>query len=514
MTLRWRCFAQTSLRIFCLNPQCPAYRPPQRHHHRFLHFSRIRHQKDDDEEDIFAEEENGKPDPEQERELQELYSRGKQTDNRGKEGEEEKKSRQPRKKNHNEREESPKALTSLTQLDAGMDDEDLGLKTMRRRAKVAFRRWLMQEAPVLREYPQYLLQGIEEERIEKLRKGSEDRMFSRMNDFYDSLTLEEILAGKLAMKTDKKGRILPNQKRERHPHPAPFQQVMTGKILLDISAKEFESRVLALLARYDHGLSLLYKNYIDWSDYQLQKRQLWFLFPPKVHYRDVVEHLWKLQPGLEGKLAAEEDAEELSEGLHSNEEPWQDEYDEHGNAVPIESSPTLESADMTTESASTEQLYETGTTSKPSKPETPTSDESTIIAERNALKTEMPVPAYKVEPMDPPALDLGTYFGPEVGMTVGFPVLPIAASNYANRSLRYPFPSNRLFKPWRPLSHSTRLRMFDAWREGLGLRNIAWMGGVSWRRADGIIGIMKREWQFVAEVMSPCSSLFPASLLL
>jgi hypothetical protein len=42
--------------------------------------------------------------------------------------------------------------------------------------------------------------------------------------------------------------------------------------------------------------------------------------------------------------------------------------------------------------------------------------------------------------------------------------------------------------------------MFDAWREGLGLRNVAWLGGVSWRRVDGIIGILKKEWDFIKKV--------------
>ena len=520
MILRRRCFTQTSVRVFCLNPQCPAYHLPNDRRRRSIHPSLPR-QQNDDEENIFDVEDR-KEDPDEEKGLKDLYTAGGK-DLQGKGGEEEEggqSRRSPQTKKETERDDDRSGrLTSLTELDASMDDEDLGLKGMRRKAKVDFRRWLIQQAPFFRNYPQHLLQDIEARRVDKLRKGSEDRMFARMNTFYKSLTLEEILAGKLAMKTDKKGRILPNQKRPQQPEPTPFRQVMTGEILLDISAKEFESRVLALMARYDSGLSTLYKNYIDWSDYQLQKQKLWFRFPVNPIYKDVVARLGALQPAQEVKPKGEEEGvEEEQKELQREEEEPENQLDESGNPMPSEEPPidtvspheneveaisTSESADVTTASSSTEMPTETSGASEQAESETPTSDDSSTIAERNAVQSTAPVPAYKVEPVDSPGVDLATYTGPRVGSTIGFPFLPIPASHYANPDHRSPFPHNPRFRPWRPISHSTRLRMFDAWREGLGLRNIAWIGGVSWRRADGIIGIMKREWQFVKEVMSP-----------
>ena len=50
--------------------------------------------------------------------------------------------------------------------------------------------------------------------------------------------------------------------------------------------------------------------------------------------------------------------------------------------------------------------------------------------------------------------------------------------------------------------------MFEAWREGLGLRNVAWLGGISWRRADGIIGILKKEWEFIEKVPFSITIIF------
>jgi hypothetical protein len=427
------------------------------------------------------------------------------------------------------------AFTSIGQVDAVLDDEDLGLKTMPRRAKVPFRKWLLEDGTFRKEYPNYLVADIEAQRIEKLRKASEERLFARMNAFFDSLSLEEIIAGKLAMKTDKKGRILPNQPRHPQPEPTPFQQVMSGEIVLDLSAKEFESRVLALMSRWSSGLAALYKNYIDWSDYQLQKQRLWFWFSSKRHHGDVVERLWALnvEVGMEG----------------GNEGPWeleggdegQRKFDEFGIPINFDGSEdtftstvrgkgvssTIEATDVTTTLATESETTDIETTSsveQPQETDTPsesdqsailTAEESAVMAEQHAVVSLTNVPKYTVEPMEetvPRTLDLGEHIGPKVSTVVPFPFLGIPNSNYINTALPYPFPFNQYFRPWRPISHSTRLRMFDAWREGLGLKNIAWMSGVSWRRADAIIGIMKREWKFVAEVIIPLS--YPVSPVL
>jgi hypothetical protein len=360
-------------------------------------------------------------------------------------------------------------------------------------------------------------------------------MFARMNVFFSSLSLEEIIAGKLAMKTDKKGRILPNQHRHPQPEPTPFQQVMSGAIVLNLSAKEFESRVLALMSRWSTGLAALYKNYIDWSDYQLQKQRLWFRFGSQGYYRDVVERLWALNADVAPKDGIEAPME-LEGGDEGNLK-----FDEFG--IPLNSdrleeaftsvvrgrggSSDTEATDMTTvldtESETTDieatsnmetaeaksangQPQEADTPSESNQSTILTAEESAFIAEQHAVLSPDDAPKYTVDPMEetvPPTLDLGEYLGPKVSTAVPFPFLGTPPSNYVNPILRHPFPFNEHFHPWRPISHSTRLRMFDAWREGLGLKNIAWMGGVSWRRADAIIGIMKREWRFVAEVINP-----------
>ena len=49
---------------------------------------------------------------------------------------------------------------------------------------------------------------------------------------------------------------------------------------------------------------------------------------------------------------------------------------------------------------------------------------------------------------------------------------------------------------------------------GLGLRNVAWMGGVSWRRTDGIIGILKKEWEFAEKVYFPPSEVSMALVMM
>ena len=94
--------------------------------------------------------EDRKEDPDEEKDLKDLYTTGGKERQRKEEEEEESgKSRRPvqREKDGERDEDRAGRLTSLAELDASMDDEDLGLKGMRRKAKVDFRRWLIQQAP-------------------------------------------------------------------------------------------------------------------------------------------------------------------------------------------------------------------------------------------------------------------------------------------------------------------------------------------------------------------------------
>lgn len=311
---------------------------------------------------------------------------------------------------------------TLEQIDLAMSVEDLGLRSVARTRKRQFIRWLKQEGAKYEYFPQHVVMAIEEKRVEKARKRAEYRMFVRMNRFYDSLTIEEIKEGQLVdtgvrtkgMKPERIDALRPLQE-----SPTPFEKLMSGEEELDeLTTKEIESRVLKLLKQHDEKLHTMYKNYIDWSDYQIQKRTMWFSFPDKPLYAPIIDRIRGPDP---------------------------------------ESLPT---------------------------PEETTSTET---------ETE----------------DLAYYYGPRIPENTLFPILPEGKSHYLNPAEDTPFLLNRSFKPWRPISHATRMRMFHAWREGLGLRNIAWLGGVSWRRADGIIGILKKEWEFVEKVrIHPCGVKF------
>jgi hypothetical protein len=304
---------------------------------------------------------------------------------------------------------------TLFEIDQNMSIEELGLKSVPRKQKREFIRWLKQEGQRYEHFPQDILMSIEERRIEKARKASEDRMFAKMNAFYNSLTLDQI-----------RGREWENAENETKNEPTsdisveetnletseivgeqskltPFERVIRSEVDIGLTPKQLESRVLSLLKKHDAQLHRLYKNYIKWCDYQLQKRTIWFEFIDRPGVEDVLD---RIRGG--------------------------------------EDNPT-----------------------------------SSFGTSRN---------------------DLAHYYGPRMRPEVEFPILPKNNSHYVRYLDTVPFQNNSAFKPSRPLSHTKRLQMFDAWREGLGLRNVAWLGGVSWRRVDGIIGILKREWQYVNEV--------------
>jgi hypothetical protein len=239
-----------------------------------------------------------------------------------------------------------------------------------------------------------------------------------MNAFFNSLTSKEIEQGKLNASETQRGQRVSLEE------PTPFQKLMADERSAE-DRKSVESKVLALLQKYDLKTWTMYKNYIGWSDFKLQKQTVWFKFvaTPKTlpQYGDLITRLQRI-------------------AALSNENP-----------------------------------------------------------ERKKQKN-----------------DLENYVGPSIGNTPIYSLpaimphyfLPLDAGDKTDKETSIvvptsPFLQNNDFKPWKPLSHKTRQQMFDAWREGLGLRNIAWMGGVSWRRVDGIIGILKREWDFVQQVISP-----------
>jgi hypothetical protein len=307
--------------------------------------------------------------------------------------------------------ESEQRKMTLLQIDRSMTIDELGLRTVARRPKRLFIRWLIVQGSMYEHFPQHIVMEIEERRVEKARKRAEDRMFARMNKFYNSLTLEEIVEGRLIEEKERKSNMKPEEVdalRPSQPEPTPFKRLLTGEEPREMTPKQIESKVLMLLKQHDEKLHTMYRNYIDWSDYQLQKRRIWFTFPDTPLFADVIERLCGPDP--------------------------------------------------------------------------------------EALESEQP---------DPP--DLSEYYGPQLPDDTTFPTVPRSKTHYSYGNST-PFPSNGTFKPWRPIPHSLRLKMFDAWREGLGLRNAAWLGGVSWRRAGAIIGIMKREWEFVQKVSIPIPS--------
>ena len=304
-----------------------------------------------------------------------------------------------------EPEEAPKISLSANEL---------GLGYIRRYNKKTFVRWLILDGPERGYfYPQWLGMEIEGQRVERARKKAEDRMFQRMNMFFDSLTTDEILHSLTAnenseqkedesVKSEPHDWSQPSTLRPRLPEPTPISQLLSGAIQSKFTPQQIEGRALILLKQYDPQLHSMYRKYIDWSDYTLQKQRLYFRFPNNKKFKDVVERL----------QGAPFKREEVAKG------------------------------------------------------------------------------------------DLSKYFGKRIPFGTVFPFLPRRQSNYLLPT-NHPYHLNKFFKPWRPIPYKLRVKMFDAWREGLGLRNVAWLGGVSWRRADGIIGILKREWDFVAKVIIP-----------
>lgn len=288
-----------------------------------------------------------------------------------------------------------------------MTAADMGLKRVRRLVRRNFLRWVNQAGRYFEHFPPRLVHLIEERRVEKIRKRAEDRMFARMNTFFNSLTHKEIETRNLQEPTKK---VENGPERVSLESPTPFQQLVPKSGDPDLS-KEFESKVLALLKLYDPKTHTMYRNYIEWSDYKLQKYSMRFNF----------------------------------------------------TRVSEEQSNPRDCGDLVTRLTHLQQH-------------------------------------------DPNSEDLAYHFGKPFD---GDEILPYIDHVWHWYGRRTPFRTNPTFKPWRPLSHKTRQQMFDAWREGLGLRNIAWLGGVSWRRADGVVGILKREWEFVQQVLSlPCKSRF------
>ena len=386
-------------------------------------------------------------------------------------------------------EDEERGFQTSDQIDASMSIEELGLKKMTRKAKQSFLRWIMQEGTRYERFPQHILWQLEERRIEKARKGSEDRMFQRMNTFFNTLSLEEIERGELVVMLDEKGRKK-TVKREQQPEPSPFQQLMTGKIKKGMNLKQIESKALSLLGQYDQKLHTLYRNYIDWCDYQLQKRRIWFEFPNSQKYADVVARSRAL---TEDEVYKQEQRINMEEEKKAAKGRKRVEIPMETKAI-IPDGIQLDAIEKTNKTLDDATDQTTITESENATKQPGESEETTKVSEKEVqLESEDPLQEE----------DLPHYLGPRIDESVKFPFLGTPNSNYLINRDHTPFRLNRTFKPWRPIPHSKRLQMFDAWREGLGLRNVAWLGGVSWRRVDGIIGILKREWEFVEKVLIP-----------
>ena len=390
-------------------------------------------------------------------------------------------------KRSREEEDEERGFQTYDQIDASMSIEELGLKKMTRKGKQSFLRWVMQEGTRYDRFPQHILMQLEERRIEKARKGSEDRMFQRMNEFFNTLSLQEIEQGKLLVTVDEKGqrKIV---EREQQPDPTPFQQLTAGQMKTGMNSKRIESKALSLLRQYDQELHTLYKNYIEWSDYQLQKRRIWFEFLSTPNYADVIA---RSRPLTEDEVFEREERrikeEEMAKAAKGRKTP-----DTPGQLKAT----TQEGLQLD----ATEQAKET--LSEAAEPITATDAKNTT--EQPVERTETATEPESQETEDQsPGEDLAYHLGPRIDESIKFPILGTPGSNYLASYGNSPFRLNEAFKPWRPIPHSMRLQMFDAWRDGLGLRNVAWLGGVSWRRVDGIIGILKREWEFVEKVPFP-----------
>ena len=329
----------------------------------------------------------------------------------------------------------PKPRRSLEEIDRTIGSKELGydFDRVRNKAKRNLIVWLEVHSAKQRHYPQHLIMDLEERRVEKARERAEKRMFTGLNDFYDSLSVEEIVQKKLNLVPvslrDKYGR----KYRPPQPEPTPLSQLLNGQIPTALSKQEIESNVLSLLDGHNPYLHKLYREYVRWSDYKLQKQTIWFQFPDTQDFAEVVARL----RGIDTQLEPEGDKK----------------FDDDSNSE---------------------------------------------VRDKHDVDEDHKKGDKKVKSVADDDHDLSKYFGRPVPYLMSFPVVPIESSHYLGKG--HPFPLNGTFRPGRPVPHETRLKMFDAWREGLGLRNTAWIGGVSWRRADAIVGILKREWQYVDQV--------------
>ena len=283
----------------------------------------------------------------------------------------------------------------------------------------------------------------------------------------------------------RKGKIV---EREQQPEPTPFQQLTTGQMKTEMNLKQIESKALSLLRQYDQELHTLYKNYIDWSDYQLQRRRIWFEFPNTPKYADVIA---RSRPLTEDEVF-EQEQRRMKEEETAKAAKAREKVETAGQVK----STTQEGLRLDSNEQTKEKLSEA------TEPITATDGKNTTEQPSKQQKRP-PNPNYKKRKINPRGEDLAYHLGPRIDESIKFPILGTPSSNYLASYSKSPFRLNESFKPWRPIPHSMRLQMFDAWREGLGLRNVAWLGGVSWRRVDGIIGILKREWEFVEKVLSP-----------
>lgn len=297
------------------------------------------------------------------------------------------------------------------EIDREMGFDDLQLRSIARTRKRELVRWLKQEGQQYHHIPQHLAMDLENRRIEGIRRRAEERMYTRLNAFYNTLTLDEIENKTTSESIDETpGQLENTTSKSNEPAKAipgassPFQKILTGELYTDLSPAQVEKQVLTLLQQRKPELHKQYQNYIKWCDYTIRKSSIWFSFPDKAVYRDMINRIYN-------------DKEDFKA---TNPDLGRDELKGH----------------------------------------------------------EWPIPPLSVS---------------------HFLKIPIGAFPFG----RTPFVLNKTFRAWRPLSHSKRLQMFDAWREGLGLRNVAWLGGVSWRRVDGIIGILKREWEYVQKVTTP-----------
>src|SRR5271154_3165827 len=168
-----------------------------------------------------------------------------------------------------ESEKMNKGGKGLEAVDASMSNRDLGLYSGPRKRKREFIRWMVTSGSKHEFFPQAIAMDIESQRVERLRKKSEERMFKKMNDFFNSLSEEEIKEGTLIKPPKIGGKI---KERPLYPHPSPFQQLMGNLPPGWDETRESESVILKLLSRNNKYLHKQYEEYINWSDYKLQKQ--------------------------------------------------------------------------------------------------------------------------------------------------------------------------------------------------------------------------------------------------